>query len=88
MNGLFKKGLKRDGFELYEKMKLDGALPDLSACNSVSVMYEYCKDGKMSKAYELFDEMREGGVACNVVTYNTLFVDYVEKRAWGKQKKC
>nr|KJB20076.1 hypothetical protein B456_003G131800 [Gossypium raimondii]KJB20077.1 hypothetical protein B456_003G131800 [Gossypium raimondii] len=57
INGLFKRGLENDGLELYEKMQL---------------MKVYCSEGKVGKAFEMFDEMRERGVACNVVTYNIL----------------
>jgi pentatricopeptide repeat protein len=36
INGFFKKGLKKDGFELYEKMKQNGVFPNLYTYNCMS----------------------------------------------------
>ncbi|GMY10872.1 auxin response factor 12-like [Fagus crenata] len=69
INGFFKKGLKKDGFELYEKMKQNGVFPNLYTYNCMTV--------------ELFSEMCERGVVCNVVTYNMLAGGFCqERRVW------
>ncbi|CAK9188265.1 unnamed protein product [Ilex paraguariensis] len=44
IDGLFKNGLKKDGFDLYEKMKLDGVLPDIFTYSSLINLY--CNDGR------------------------------------------
>ncbi|PIN25305.1 hypothetical protein CDL12_01955 [Handroanthus impetiginosus] len=85
INGFFKKGLKKDGFELYEKMKGEGALPDLHTYNSV--LHAYCTNGDMHNAFELFDEMRHREVTGNVVTYNILIEGLCLQRRVGEANK-
>ena len=51
-------------------MNRSGIVPNAYAYNCL--ISEYCNDGMVDKAFKVFAEMREKGIACGVMTYNIL----------------
>ena len=57
--------------ELLEK----GIKPDIISYDTV--IYAYCRNGRMREASRIFSEMKDSGIVPDVVTYNTFVASYV-----------
>uniref|UniRef100_A0A7N0USH9 Pentatricopeptide repeat-containing protein n=1 Tax=Kalanchoe fedtschenkoi TaxID=63787 RepID=A0A7N0USH9_KALFE len=90
LKGLCSAGNSRMAVNLHERI-VGGTFgcvadlqPDVICYNTL--IDGLCKDGFVSKAKELFHEMREKDIAPNVVTYNTLIDGLCKNGEWDEAK--
>ncbi|KAL3726891.1 hypothetical protein ACJRO7_031744 [Eucalyptus globulus] len=75
----------RNTYRLYRKMKLSRVVPSVRTCNlTIDVL---CKEGDVNGPFELFDEMRERGIAYSIVTFSTVIRGLCcDSRVWEAKR--
>ncbi len=60
--------------ETLRELLENGIKPDIISYNTV--IYAYCRNGRMREASRIFSEMKDSGLVPDVVTYNTFVASY------------
>ncbi|KAL3611602.1 hypothetical protein D5086_002622 [Populus alba] len=60
--------------EVLKEILAKGIKPDIISYNTV--IFAYCRNGRMKEASRIFSEMRESGLVPDVITYNTFVASY------------